>query len=408
MRSAYPLAIKITQAAVPAIGVAFTASEMNLSLSADFCYLDYNATVSVRSFVVSRRVHSFHSSGTNVPTCAPISDHIAPKWIFWQSINSKCCGPGNYVPCSNSMALAMIINHAHVLFFAASKQKLPSKQPLTKLPFFSAAIPMKSFSPAEEVKAPTMPFVVFARCEIRSTQVHCSSSPFCSHPGCHIVTTAIEHYVVPKNCAQFFEPAGHSVTVVGVLSNGLVDLEAFTAALTPETRLVSVMLAQNETGIVQPIREICDAAHQVGAFVHVDACQAAGKIPINVSDLGADLLSIAGHKFSGPPGTGALFVRRGLQIQPLIVGAMQQGGRRAGTEAVMSYAAMGVACSEAQKWLGGNGPFFQLGIRGRVIQFMKKWCKDNGVAVVFHGEGSPVVPTVSARDTLCVDSVVCH
>jgi cysteine desulfurase len=104
-------------------------------------------------------------------------------------------------------------------------------------------------------------------------------------------------------------------------------------------------------GIVQPIREICDAAHQVGAFVHVDACQAAGKIPINVDDLGADLLSIAGHKFSGPPGTGALFVRRGLEIQPLIVGAMQQGGKRAGTEAVLNCAAMGVACLEAQKWL---------------------------------------------------------
>jgi cysteine desulfurase len=222
----------------------------------------------------------------------------------------------------------------------------------------------------------------------------------CSHPGCHIVTTAFEHYVVPKNIAQFLEPAGHSVTVVPVLPNGLVDMEAFTAALTPDTRMVSVMLVQNETGIVQPIREICDAAHQVGALVHVDACQAAGKIPINVVDLGADLLSIAGHKFSGPPGTGALFVRRGLEIQPLIVGAMQQGGRRAGTEAVMNCAAMGVACLEAQKWLSGNGPFFQRGIRGRVVQFIKKWCRDNSVAVVFHGEDSPVVPTVIALASL--------
>ncbi len=215
------------------------------------------------------------------------------------------------------------------------------------------------------------------------------------------LTTAFEHYVVPKNIAQFLEPAGHSVSVVGVLPNGLVDLEAFAAALTPNTRMVSVMLVQNETGIVQPIREICDAAHQVGAFVHVDACQAAGKIPINVDDLGADLLSIAGHKFSGPPGTGALFVRRGLEIQPLIVGAMQQGGKRAGTEAVLNCAAMGVACLEAQKWLSGNGPFFQRGIRGRVVQFIKNWCRDNSVPVVFHGEGSPVVPTVSLH-------IICH
>lgn len=215
-----------------------------------------------------------------------------------------------------------------------------------------------------------------------------------SHPGCHIVTTAFEHYVVPKNISHFLEPAGHSVTVVGVLANGLVDMEAFTAALTPNTRMVSVMLVQNETGIVQPIREICDAAHQVGALVHVDACQAAGKIPINVVDLGADVLSIAGHKFSGPPGTGALFVRRGLEIQPLIVGAMQQGGRRAGTEAVMNCCAMGVACQEAQRWLSGNGPFFQRGTRGRVVQFIKMWCRDHDVPVVFHGEGSPVVPTV--------------
>lgn len=172
-------------------------------------------------------------------------------------------------------------------------------------------------------------------------------------------------------------------------------MEAFTAALTPNTRMVSVMLVQNETGIVQPIREICDAAHQVGALVHVDACQAAGKIPINVVDLGADALSIAGHKFSGPPGTGALFVRRGLEIQPLIVGAMQQGGRRAGTEAVMNCCAMGVACQEAQRWLSGNGPFFQRGTRGRVVQFIKMWCRDHDIPVVFHGEGSPVVPTVT-------------
>jgi cysteine sulfinate desulfinase/cysteine desulfurase-like protein len=209
---------------------------------------------------------------------------------------------------------------------------------------------------------------------------------------------------VPKNIEQFLEPAGHTATVVGVLSNGLVDLEAFTAALTPNTRMVSVMLVQNETGIVQPIREICDAAHQVGALVHVDACQAAGKIPINVVDLGADLLSIAGHKFSGPPGTGALFVRRGVDIPPLIVGAAQQGGRRAGTEAVMNCAAMGVACCEAQKWLSGNGPFFQLGIRGRVVQFIKKWCRENDMAVVFHGEGSPVVPTVSPPVSLSLPS----
>lgn len=301
--------------------------------------------------------------------------------------------------------------------FVFSKRKLPSKQPANKWLIFSVATPMKLFSQVEEAKAPTMPFAVFAHCEIDAKHPNTKNpstaclqlTRCCSHPGCHIVTTAIEHYVVPKNIAQFMEPAGHSVTVVGVLSNGLVDMEAFAAALTPNTRLVSVMLAQNETGIVQPIREICDAAHQVGAFVHVDACQAAGKIPINVLDLGADLLSIAGHKFSGPPGTGALFVRRGLQIQPLIVGAMQQGGRRAGTEAVMSYAAMGVACSEAQKWLGGNGPFFQLGIRGRVVQFIKKWCKDNGMVVIFHGEGSPVVPTVSAHNwpNSCVlDTVV--
>lgn len=221
-----------------------------------------------------------------------------------------------------------------------------------------------------------------------------------SYPKCHIVTTAFEHYVVPKNIERFLEPAGHSATVVAVLPNGLVDLDAFAAALTPETRMVSVMLVQNETGIVQPIREICDAAHQVGALVHVDACQAAGKIPINVAELGCDLLSIAGHKFSGPPGTGALFVRRGVDIPPLIVGAAQQGGRRAGTEAVMNCAAMGVACCEAQKWLSGNGPFFQTGIRGRVVQFIKKWCRDNDVAVVFHGEGSPVVPTVSPRPPL--------
>ena len=152
-------------------------------------------------------------------------------------------------------------------------------------------------------------------------------------PGDHLVTTAIEHSAILR-AAERLEKFGVAVTCVAPLPSGLIDLAALSRALRPETRLVSVMLANNETGVLQPVEEIGKIAKVAGAFFHIDAVQGAGKVPIDVRRIGCHLLSISAHKMHGPKGVGALFVRRGTPLEPLIVGGSHERRRRAGTENV--------------------------------------------------------------------------
>lgn len=164
--------------------------------------------------------------------------------------------------------------------------------------------------------------------------------------GDHIITTRIEHPATTETC-RFLERLGASITYMPVDRTGLVDPEAVRAAITPRTILVTIMHANNEVGTVQPIAEISRIAHQRGVLVHTDAAQSVGKIPVNVEELGVDLLSIAGHKLYAPKGVGALYVRRGVVLESLIHGGGHEGGRRAGTESVLMAAALGAACSLA-------------------------------------------------------------
>lgn len=145
----------------------------------------------------------------------------------------------------------------------------------------------------------------------------------------HLVTTAIEHSAVLE-CAAALGRRGVTVTVVAPEPSGHVDPAKVAAALRPDTVLVSVMHANNETGAIQPVEEITELAHAAGALVHVDAVQTAGKLPVD--RLAADLLSVSAHKFGGPKGVGALRLAEGLAVEPLIHGGGQEGGRRAGTE----------------------------------------------------------------------------
>ena len=164
--------------------------------------------------------------------------------------------------------------------------------------------------------------------------------------GDHIITQATEHPAVLKPL-QFLERLGANVTVLPVDGNGLVDPDAVRQAITPRTILISVMHANNETGAIQPIEAISRVARDHGVRFHTDAAQSVGKIITRVNDLGVHLLTIAGHKLYAPKAIGALYVRQGTPIEPLIHGAGHENGRRAGTESIVLAAALGEAAELA-------------------------------------------------------------
>jgi len=165
--------------------------------------------------------------------------------------------------------------------------------------------------------------------------------------GDHIVTTRIEHPAIIEPC-RFLERLGALVTYLPVDGAGRIDPGDLRKAITPRTILVSIMHANNEVGTIQPIADCARIAHEHGVLFHTDAAQSVGKIPTNVSRLGVDLLSIAGHKAYAPKGVGALFVRRGVRLEPLIHGAGHAGGRRAGTESALFAVGLGKACELAR------------------------------------------------------------
>jgi cysteine desulfurase len=161
-----------------------------------------------------------------------------------------------------------------------------------------------------------------------------------------VVTSTIEHPATEACCA-FLEAEKHNITRVATATNGLIDPGRVAAAIGNTTALVTIIHAQNEIGTIQPIAEIAAAARRHGALVHVDAAQSVGKIAVNVRELGADLLSIAGHKLYAPKGVGVLYIRRGIALPPLLLGAGQERGRRPGTENVPYIVALGEACRVA-------------------------------------------------------------
>lgn len=167
------------------------------------------------------------------------------------------------------------------------------------------------------------------------------------HKGEHIITTAVEHPAILVPC-HFLERLGATVTYLPVDRTGRVDPEAVRRAITPRTILISVMHANNEVGTVQPIETIGTIAREHGIRFHTDAAQSVGKIPTKVDALGVDLLTIAGHKLYAPKGVGALYVRRGVALEPLIHGAGHEQGRRAGTESALLAVGLGAACALVQ------------------------------------------------------------
>lgn len=164
-------------------------------------------------------------------------------------------------------------------------------------------------------------------------------------PGKRIITSAIEHHAVLNTCAALGR-MGYSISTLPVSSKGIVDESVLKDALMPDTVLVSIMLANNEIGTIEPIRELVDAAHHAGALFHTDAVQAVGHIPVDVSKLQVDMLSASAHKFNGPKGIGFLYVRKGVSLLPLLDGGGQEYGMRAGTENVAAIVGMTTALQE--------------------------------------------------------------
>ncbi|MFH0762879.1 MAG: cysteine desulfurase NifS [Candidatus Omnitrophota bacterium] len=188
--------------------------------------------------------------------------------------------------------------------------------------------------------------------------------------GNHIITTAIEHHAISEPC-KFLQKLGFNITSVGVDKDGLVSCEDIGRAITDKTILISVMHANNEIGTIQPVAEIGKIAREKGIYFHSDAVQTVGHIPVNVSDLGVDLLSLSGHKFYGPKGVGALYVRKGTRLVSLLHGGDQERGLRASTYNTPGIVGVAKAIELCQKNMQREAEF-QASLRDRLIREIPK------------------------------------
>jgi len=214
----------------------------------------------------------------------------------------------------------------------------------------------------------------------------------------HLVTTAIEHEAVRATMTALGR-RGFRITTIPVDASGIVSVDAVREAVTPDTALVSVMHANNEIGTLQPIAEIAAIARASGALMHTDAVQTAGRIPVDVRALGVDLLTLSAHKFHGPKGAGALFIRRGVKLAPALTGGRQERGRRSGTEPVAIYAGMGLAAELAQAALADEPGRLAL-LRDRLETALLAGIPDT----VRNGAASPRVPNTTNLSFAGVES----
>jgi cysteine desulfurase len=208
--------------------------------------------------------------------------------------------------------------------------------------------------------------------------------------GDHIITSTVEHHAVLHAC-KHLEETGCEVTYVPVDGRGLVDPEDVRRAFRPNTKLISIMTANNETGVLQPVEEIGKIAAEAEVCFHTDAVQAAGKVPIDVKHIGCDALSISGHKMHAPQGVGALYVRKGTRLQPLFYGGRHERSRRAGTENVPGIVALGKAAELAMQSFDRGDDRKMSALRDRLEQGILTQVEDAGV----NGEGAPRVPNTS-------------
>ncbi|MDE1726210.1 MAG: cysteine desulfurase [Thaumarchaeota archaeon] len=176
--------------------------------------------------------------------------------------------------------------------------------------------------------------------------------------GKHIITSSIEHDAILEPCKRL-EREGYRISYLPVDRHGLVNVDDIKKEISQDTCLITIMFANNEVGTIQPIKEISGIAHDNNIVFHTDAVQAVGKVPIDVKELGVDLLSISSHKINGPKGVGALYLKKGIKISPLILGGGQENGLRSGTENVASIVGFGMACKLAKENINQNTDYFK-------------------------------------------------
>lgn len=210
--------------------------------------------------------------------------------------------------------------------------------------------------------------------------------------GDHVITSTIEHHAVLNSCKRL-EQMGCEVTSVPVDGRGAIDPDDVRKALRPTTRLITVMMANNETGVLQPVEEIGKIAKEADVFFHTDAVQAAGKALIDVNKMACDALSISGHKLHAPQGTGAMYLRKGTLIQPLFYGGSHERQRRAGTENLPGIVGLGKAAEIAKKWLedAAGGASAMSAMRDRLQEGLMARVDSAGV----NGLGAPRVPNTA-------------
>jgi cysteine desulfurase len=211
-----------------------------------------------------------------------------------------------------------------------------------------------------------------------------------THAGDHVISSTIEHHAVLNSC-KHLEAMGCELTYVPVDGRGLVDPDDVRRALRPHTKLITIMMANNETGVLQPVEEIGKIAEEADVYFHTDAVQAAGKVPIDVKRFGSDLLSISGHKMHAPQGVGALYVRKGTILHPMFYGGSHERSRRAGTENVPGIVGLGKAAELAKEALERGDLERMSAMRDRIEQKILSEIEATGV----NGEGAPRVPNTT-------------
>jgi cysteine desulfurase len=217
-------------------------------------------------------------------------------------------------------------------------------------------------------------------------------------PGQHVISSTVEHHAVLNSC-KHLEASGCEVTYVPVNGRGQVDPDDVRRALRPNTELITIMMANNETGVLQPVEEIGKVAAEADVYFHTDAVQAAGKVAIDVKRMECDLLSISGHKMNAPQGVGALYVRKGTALRPMLFGGSHERSRRAGTENVPGIVALGRAAELAREAFA-RGDLEQMSCRrDRLEQTILSEVESTGV----NGQGAPRVPNTSSIHFECIE-----
>jgi len=232
--------------------------------------------------------------------------------------------------------------------------------------------------------------IIFTSCGTESDSTAIYSAIRTNPDKKHIITTSVEHPAVLNLC-KYLETQGYRITYLSVDEDGMIDLEELKASISDDTAIVSIMWANNETGVIYPVEKAAEIAKEKGVLFHSDAVQAVGKIPINLKNTQIDMLSLSGHKLHAPKGIGVLYVRKGVKFVPFLMGGHQERGRRAGTENVPYIVGLGKACELAQKNMEKENTYVK-NLRDKLERKIVESIKD----VRINGYKSPRTPNTTS------------